>query len=229
MEVDEVRPYDEHRLNCVGWAGNPAFEPQLFAELHQVTGGNPRKINQIFNRLLLLGAIEQITSIDCHMLHQVFAELVQEGALPPPQDAPSQAPDIQIEPDVRPQAELQAEPDAQAELDVQPEPVADAAESDTAGSFVIAQPSSVDDILVQHEAEIAWLQEMVRELVEAVGSEDQGGDDATGNAAGDEVAELKDRIAALETRFVQQESVLRNVLAMLIQWIEKSGGGREAA
>ena len=49
---------------CVGWDGNPQFDQRVFAELHDATGGIPRRINQIVSRLLLLGAVEQRTRID---------------------------------------------------------------------------------------------------------------------------------------------------------------------
>ena len=57
MELGEVQPYVEHRLRCVGWIGNPQFDQRVFAEVHEASGGIPRRVNQIANRLLLLGAV----------------------------------------------------------------------------------------------------------------------------------------------------------------------------
>ncbi|MEQ1540650.1 MAG: XrtA/PEP-CTERM system-associated ATPase [Novosphingobium sp.] len=81
MERDEVQPYIEHRLKCVGWDGNPAFDQRVFAELFEASGGVPRRINQICNRLMLLGAVEQRTRIDGAMLSQVLEELELDGTL----------------------------------------------------------------------------------------------------------------------------------------------------
>jgi putative secretion ATPase (PEP-CTERM system associated) len=81
MEPTEVQGYIEHRMKCVGWSGNPAFDQRVFSELYAASGGVPRRINQIANRLLLLGAVDQRTRIDAAMLSQVLAELQQDGTL----------------------------------------------------------------------------------------------------------------------------------------------------
>jgi general secretion pathway protein A len=99
MESTEVQPYIEHRMKCVGWEGNPAFDQRVFTEIHAASGGVPRRINQIANRLLLLGAVEQRTRIDAAMLAQVLDELAQDGTLnlnrkpaPPLPEQPQAAP-----------------------------------------------------------------------------------------------------------------------------------------
>jgi general secretion pathway protein A len=81
MEPSEIQPYIEHRMKCVGWQGNPAFDQRVFTELHAASGGVPRRINQIANRLLLLGAVEQRSRIDAAMLANVLEELAQDGTL----------------------------------------------------------------------------------------------------------------------------------------------------
>lgn len=78
MERTEIEPYIVHRLERVGWAGNPQFDQRVFAELHEASGGIPRRINQIANRLLLLGAVEGRTRIDAVMLKAVLDEMTAE-------------------------------------------------------------------------------------------------------------------------------------------------------
>src|SRR5690606_5363147 len=39
MELGEIEPYIMHRLQRVGWNGNPRFDQQVFAELHEASGG----------------------------------------------------------------------------------------------------------------------------------------------------------------------------------------------
>ena len=88
MEPGEIEPYILHRLKLVGWNGNPAFDQRVFSELFTASAGVPRRINQIVNRLLILGAVEQRKRIDGVMLAQVLAELTADGGLalaPPPQ------------------------------------------------------------------------------------------------------------------------------------------------
>ena len=88
MGADEVQAYVEHRLKRAGWNGNPAFEEQVFAEIHRASGGVPRRINQIVNRLLLLGAVEKRMRIDGALLLQVLKEIGRDGARAPVQGEP---------------------------------------------------------------------------------------------------------------------------------------------
>ena len=82
MEQGEMEPYIIHRLEKVGWSGNPAFDQRVFAELHEASGGIPRRVNQIANRLLLLGAVDERTRIDSVMLKAVLDEMAGEAAFP---------------------------------------------------------------------------------------------------------------------------------------------------
>jgi putative secretion ATPase (PEP-CTERM system associated) len=90
MEPGEIQPYIEHRLSCVGWTGNPQFDPRVFAQLYEASGGVPRRINQICNRLMMLGAVEQCSRIDGAMLCQVLDELALDGTMQLNQPAPAQ-------------------------------------------------------------------------------------------------------------------------------------------
>src|SRR5690606_7868793 len=71
-----------HRLQRVGWTGHPQFDQRVFAELHAASGGIPRRINQIANRLLLLGAVEGRMRIDAVMLKAVLDEMAGERVAP---------------------------------------------------------------------------------------------------------------------------------------------------
>jgi general secretion pathway protein A len=79
MGPDELAAYVRHRLQCVGWKGNPAFDDQVFTDLHQITEGVPRRVNQLMSRLMLLGAIEQRSHIDPAMLATVSREMAGES------------------------------------------------------------------------------------------------------------------------------------------------------
>ncbi|MFC3096369.1 XrtA/PEP-CTERM system-associated ATPase [Alteraurantiacibacter palmitatis] len=82
MQKGEIEPYIVHRLEKVGWQGNPAFDQRVFAELFEASGGVPRRVNQIANRLLLLGAVEERSRIDAAMLQSVLDEMAGERAFP---------------------------------------------------------------------------------------------------------------------------------------------------
>ncbi len=100
MEPGEVGPYVQHRLALVGWQGRPAFEPRVFADLAKASGGVPRRVNQIVNRLLLMGAVEQRDTIDAAMLEAVLTDLAGDGfASSQPQVTPvpiAEAPKVEL-------------------------------------------------------------------------------------------------------------------------------------
>src|SRR3954447_22939834 len=55
LDQAETHAYIEHRLNHVGWKGDPQFDPACFELIHTLTDGIPRRINTLCNRLLLAG------------------------------------------------------------------------------------------------------------------------------------------------------------------------------
>ncbi|GGZ95195.1 XrtA/PEP-CTERM system-associated ATPase [Novosphingobium arvoryzae] len=204
MELGEVQPYIEHRLKCVGWTGNPQFDQRVFTELYEASGGVPRRINQICNRLMMLGAVEQRTRIDGAMLSGVLEELELDGTL-------------QLK---------RIERKAQAAVPPAPavaEPVA--AVAPAAPVAVPADAVAMEQLLgllAERDAQIAELQQAVIELAnerEAPAVPDQ-------SAA---MAALEAKFAALEARTQEQERTIRHTLTMLIEWIEADDAARVAA
>ncbi|CAN7441151.1 XrtA/PEP-CTERM system-associated ATPase [Rhizobacter sp. LjRoot28] len=78
LDLDETRRYIEHRLNRVGWKGNPSFEDAAFPRIHQATGGIPRRINLLCNRLLLSAFLENLNRIDEDHIVRIARELRDE-------------------------------------------------------------------------------------------------------------------------------------------------------
>jgi general secretion pathway protein A len=84
MEPAETRAYVEHRLRHVGWKGDPAIDPSVFATLHEATGGIPRRINSVCNRLLLAAYLAEAHEITEAAVTEALDELRQElGACEP--------------------------------------------------------------------------------------------------------------------------------------------------
>ena len=102
MDANEIQPYIEHRLTCAGWQDNPSFDQRVFAEVYTASGGVPRRINQILNRLLLLGAVEQRTRIDNGMLSKVLSELTEDGSLSLARPMPTPEPNPEPKPYLAP-------------------------------------------------------------------------------------------------------------------------------
>jgi general secretion pathway protein A len=134
MEKGEIEPYIIHRLEKVGWDGNPAFDQRVFLELYDASGGIPRRVNQIANRLMLLGAVEERTRIDSAMLKAVLDEMEGEKAFP--EAAPKPMP--KAEPKFEPVAPLRHEPRLERE--------------------------AVEAMLAERDAQIAELQQAVIEM-----------------------------------------------------------------
>lgn len=59
FNTDDVREYVQHRLGCVGWSGRPAFEDEVWERIHHFTGGTPRLINVLCDRLMLFAFLEE--------------------------------------------------------------------------------------------------------------------------------------------------------------------------
>jgi putative secretion ATPase (PEP-CTERM system associated) len=78
LDADEVEHYVRHRLAQVGWDGRPTFAPGLLDALYRHTEGIPRRVNQVMNRLLLLGAIEERDELSPAMLDAVIAEMAAD-------------------------------------------------------------------------------------------------------------------------------------------------------
>jgi general secretion pathway protein A len=91
LDADETRAYIEHRLKCAGATGKPTFEPKAFEAIHNFSGGIPRRINAICDRLLLLGFLCDRTHLTLADVEEVNREFVDEGKVPdnpvPPEDA----------------------------------------------------------------------------------------------------------------------------------------------
>ncbi len=98
MQKSEIEPYIIHRLEKVGWAGNPSFDQRVFAEVFEASGGIPRRINQIANRLMLLGAVEERSRIDASLLQSVLSEMEAERAFPEAAPSPLKSKDPEFEP-----------------------------------------------------------------------------------------------------------------------------------
>jgi general secretion pathway protein A len=79
MARDEIKPYVEHRLKLVGWTGNPSIEDSAIDPLLSYSGGIPRKLNNIMTRVLLMGSIDNRSSIDGPLVQAVVADLARDA------------------------------------------------------------------------------------------------------------------------------------------------------
>jgi general secretion pathway protein A len=83
MGADEVEAYVRHRLNLVGWAGRPEFAAGVFDAIHDRSGGIPRRVNQLANRLMLHAAVEGGDTIDAGTVEAVADDMGADAAPTP--------------------------------------------------------------------------------------------------------------------------------------------------
>lgn len=79
LEREETRNYILHRLTRAGWQEDPVFTESAFAEIHQFSGGIPRVVNSLCDRLLLYGYLEELHRLDEDAVKLVVAELEQDS------------------------------------------------------------------------------------------------------------------------------------------------------
>ncbi|UOR08289.1 XrtA-associated ATPase [Qipengyuania flava] len=214
MQPGEIEPYVMHRLNHVGWNGNPEIDSGIWVKLHKATGGIPRKINQVMTRLLLLGAVEEQAVLETDMLEAVIEEMTGDAA--PADETASR---------VRPDREGPAADAIARAKDEARQADATLATQATANPAVAADVR--DKGLLDHQIEAieAAFAERDKHLMAMRSEIDRLGKQ---RATGDIPEDIGARLAAIESRLDEQESSLRNVLGMMIDYFE-SQGSREAA
>ena len=82
LDLAETRSYIEHRLKTAGWGGDPVFDEDAFAAIHDYAGGIPRKINALCDRLLLMGYLEKLRNFGGAQVEEVIRDIQQEFDMP---------------------------------------------------------------------------------------------------------------------------------------------------
>jgi putative secretion ATPase (PEP-CTERM system associated) len=75
MDASETERYIRHRLDTAGWRGDPAFADGAYLSVHRYTGGIPRRINVLCDRLMLLGRLDEKHLFDSGDVAEVAEEL----------------------------------------------------------------------------------------------------------------------------------------------------------
>ena len=82
LAMDETQGYIEHRLKCAGGSGRPSFDAFAFEAIFKASGGIPRRVNSICDRLLLLGFLGNKDSFGLEEVNEVVSEIQDESAVP---------------------------------------------------------------------------------------------------------------------------------------------------
>lgn len=79
MDLEETQGYIEHRLKCAGWTTRPTFNTDAYESIFEASGGIPRRINSICDRLLLLGFLENKDNFQSIDVKNVAQEILSES------------------------------------------------------------------------------------------------------------------------------------------------------
>lgn len=78
LSEEETRDYILHRLSVAGWREDPAFTKGAFKAIYAETGGLPRRINTLCNRLMLYCSLEHAHEVTAKVVEAVCEELKEE-------------------------------------------------------------------------------------------------------------------------------------------------------
>jgi putative secretion ATPase (PEP-CTERM system associated) len=202
LDAGEVEDYVSHRLSQVGWNGHPAFEAGLIDALYAQTDGIPRRVNQVMNRLLLLGAIEERDALSLAMLDDVLCEMAVDQT----RGARSGGGDLRTAPAAAVPSAIVQRPSTDS-----------------------LPATEVAALLAERDARTAELEAAISELQAAgTGQRDPDGEPLSPEETRIAEARLAAALERIEARLEEQEQSFRHVLTMLIEWLEEDPS-REAA
>lgn len=93
LDVAETQAYVEHRLGCVGWKGNPAFEAEAQKGIFNHSQGIPRRINALCDRIMLAAFLSDKHQVSAELVEQVAAEMSEEQVVPSARQTEAAVPD----------------------------------------------------------------------------------------------------------------------------------------
>lgn len=82
LDNEETRAYVLHRLAHVGWKDDPVFEPEAFNAIYGHSGGIPRRINTLCDRVMLAAFLGEQHRISAADVAAVISELKDEQQQP---------------------------------------------------------------------------------------------------------------------------------------------------
>jgi putative secretion ATPase (PEP-CTERM system associated) len=79
LDAEDTKGYIQHRLLQAGWRGHPHFVAEATVAIHEHTGGIPRKINFLCDRLLLYGYLEDKDRLGADDVETIVREMGEEA------------------------------------------------------------------------------------------------------------------------------------------------------
>lgn len=82
MDLSETQGYVEHRLKCAGYSGASLFSNEAYTAIFKASGGIPRRINSLCDRLLLSGFLADKKEFGPDDVEEVAREINDETFSP---------------------------------------------------------------------------------------------------------------------------------------------------
>jgi general secretion pathway protein A len=159
LDADETRGYIEHRLKCVGWKDNPKFHPDAYQAIFQFTGGIPRRVNAVCDRLLLSGFIASKSTFGAPEVEEVARDIRGESFAHGGNEA---APQPAV-PATRP-----VPPASALDLDLSRLDLGADAAGEASRLIASMQSSNIEERLVRLERQTGAMLGLLHQLVDAV-------------------------------------------------------------
>jgi hypothetical protein len=96
LDADDTQRYIEHRLKRVGWKDVPLITADAFEAIFAASGGIPRRINLLCDRVLLSGFLTDKRVFSADTVNEVAAEINAETFVP--NSLKRRASDLQADP-----------------------------------------------------------------------------------------------------------------------------------
>lgn len=78
LSLEESQAYVEHRMRRVGWTQRPTFGAGAFESLFHWSGGVPRRLNRLANRVLLAAFLDGTEEVSAALVERTAEELRSE-------------------------------------------------------------------------------------------------------------------------------------------------------
>lgn len=79
LSAQETKRYIGYRLKKVGWKGSPRFSSNVLNRIHEVSGGLPRQINSLCDRLLLTTYLNESDVVSSKFFDDTIEEMNAES------------------------------------------------------------------------------------------------------------------------------------------------------
>ena len=78
LDMEETGEYIKHRLHCAGASNRPCLNSEIYEIIYLHTGGIPRRINNLMERVLLNGFLAEKINIDAPLVNEIIDEINSE-------------------------------------------------------------------------------------------------------------------------------------------------------